>query len=80
MKRARFAPELSVLVLHGAAPQAAVSRVIADHDLVITTYPLIARDHEVLLSQEWHIAVLDEAQTIKNPNAATTALGCAAQR
>jgi SNF2 family DNA or RNA helicase len=26
----------------------------------------------VLLSREWHIAVLDEAQTIKNPNAATT--------
>ena len=67
----RFAPELRVLVLHGSLRKQSFA-VIADHDLVLTTYPLIARDHEVLLSREWHIAVLDEAQTIKNPNAATT--------
>jgi len=67
----RFAPELKVLVLHGSARKQNFA-VIAEHDLVLTTYPLIARDHEVLLSREWHIAVLDEAQTIKNPNAATT--------
>ena len=42
------------------------------HDVVLTTYPLIARDREVLLSRDWHMAVLDEAQTIKNPDAATT--------
>ena len=40
--------------------------------MVLTTYPLIARDREVLLSRDWHMAVLDEAQTVKNPNAATT--------
>jgi superfamily II DNA or RNA helicase len=67
----RFAPELKVLVLHGSARRQNFA-VIAEQDLVLTTYPLIARDHEVLLSREWHIAVLDEAQTIKNPNAATT--------
>ena len=67
----RFAPELRVLVLHGSLRKQSFA-VIADHDLVLTTYPLIARDHEVLLSRDWHIAVLDEAQTIKNPNAATT--------
>jgi SNF2 family DNA or RNA helicase len=38
----------------------------------LTTYPLIARDREILLSPEWHMVILDEAQTIKNPNAATT--------
>ncbi len=28
----------------------------------------------MLLERDWHMAVLDEAQTIKNPNAATTRL------
>ena len=35
---------------------------------MLTTYPLIARDREVLLSRDWHMAVLDEAQTVKNPD------------
>ena len=67
----KFAPDLKVLVLHGAARQQSFSD-IADYDVVLTTYPLIARDHETLLTRTWHMAILDEAQTIKNPNAATT--------
>ncbi|NEV00426.1 DEAD/DEAH box helicase [Bradyrhizobium uaiense] len=67
----KFAPSLKVLVLHGPDRRQSFE-VISDHDLVLTTYPLIVRDHEVLLAREWHIAVLDEAQTIKNSNAATT--------
>lgn len=68
---ARFAPDLKVLVLHGADRKHKFDA-IADHDLVLTTYPLIARDRETLLAREWHMAVLDEAQTVKNPDAATT--------
>lgn len=68
---ARFAPDLKLLVLHGPDRKARFGE-IGDHDVVLTTYPLIARDHEALLARQWHIAVLDEAQTIKNPNAATT--------
>ncbi len=45
---------------------------IAKHDLVLSTYPLLTRDHEVLAEQEWHVVILDEAQSIKNPNAETT--------
>ncbi len=67
----KFAPDLKVLVLHGADRKQKFAD-IAEHDLVLTTYPLIARDREVLLAREWHIAVLDEAQTVKNPDAATT--------
>jgi superfamily II DNA or RNA helicase len=67
----KFAPELRVLVLHGADRKHKFPA-IAEHDLVLTTYPLIARDREILLAREWHIAVLDEAQTVKNPDAATT--------
>ena len=64
----KFAPNLSVLALRGLERRAQFSQ-IADHDLVLTTYPLLARDHEVLLAQEFHIAILDEAQAIKNPKA-----------
>ncbi|RZN00851.1 helicase [Bradyrhizobium genosp. SA-3] len=67
----KFAPDLKVLVLQGPGRKERFAA-IAGHDLVLTTYPLIARDREVLLAREWHIAVLDEAQTVKNPDAATT--------
>ncbi|TPQ40123.1 helicase [Bradyrhizobium guangdongense] len=67
----KFAPDLKVLVLQGLERRQKFPS-IAEHDLVLTTYPLIARDREVLLSREWHMAVLDEAQTVKNPDATTT--------
>ncbi|MDW8373978.1 MAG: SNF2-related protein, partial [Planctomycetota bacterium] len=54
----RFAPELRLLVLHG--PQRA-SRFaeIARHDLVLTTYPLLARDREALAGERFGLLVLD---------------------
>jgi superfamily II DNA or RNA helicase len=67
----KFAPDLRVLVLHGSNRKQNFAA-ISGHDVVLTTYPLVARDHELLLGRDWHMAVLDEAQTIKNPNAATT--------
>ena len=71
MEAERFAPSLRVLALHGPARKERF-REIKDHDLVLTTYPLLARDHEVLVARDWHAVILDEAQTIKNPNAETT--------
>ncbi len=67
----RFAPELSVLPLHGSARKASFKS-IGKYDLVLSTYPLLTRDADVLLAQEWHAVILDEAQSIKNPNAETT--------
>jgi superfamily II DNA or RNA helicase len=67
----RFAPELSVLALHGAGRKASFAA-IPKHDLVLSTYPLLTRDADVLLAQDWHAVILDEAQSIKNPNAETT--------
>ena len=69
----RFAPSLRCLVLHGS-DRAERFAAIAAHDLVITTYPLLGRDHAVLTAQDWHVVVLDEAQTIKNPLATTSKL------
>ena len=70
---ARFPPARRLLVLHGP-DRASRFGAIGEHDLVVTTYPLLARDHAVLTEQEWHVVVLDEAQTIKNPQATTSKL------
>ncbi|RZA16958.1 MAG: DEAD/DEAH box helicase, partial [Proteobacteria bacterium] len=67
----RFSPSLTVLPLHGPSRKQRFAD-IPRHDLVITTYPLLGRDHAVLTAQDWHVVVLDEAQSIKNPNAETT--------
>jgi len=63
---ARFAPDLKVLVLQGA-DRGTRFDTIDDHDLVLTTYPLLPRDRDVLLRHEFDLLVLDEAQSIKNP-------------
>lgn len=62
----RFAPALRVLVLHGPDRHALFDRTSAHH-LVITTYPLVHRDHAKLFAQDWDLAILDEAQAVKNP-------------
>ncbi len=63
---ARFAPTLKVLVLHGAN-RAVLYEQIPQHDLVITTYPLLPRDEARLREARFSLLVLDEAQAIKNP-------------
>jgi len=62
----RFAPQLNVLVLHGPDRHERFDR-IGQSDLVLTTYPLLSRDEEVLKPQQWSFVILDEAQTVKNP-------------
>jgi SNF2-related domain/SWIM zinc finger len=72
---ARLAPELRVLSLHGT-DRAQRFAEIGDADLVLTTYALLPRDAHHLLPISWHMAVLDEAQAIKNATAKTTQLVC----
>lgn len=62
---ARMAPGLRVLALHGA-DRAKRYPHIADHDLVLTTYPLLWRDVDALVAQPFHLLILDEAQMVKN--------------
>ena len=62
----RFAPDLRTLVSRGADRARAFDR-LADHDLVVTSYPLLARDREVLEARDWGLVILDEGQTIRNP-------------
>jgi superfamily II DNA or RNA helicase len=64
----RFTPDLRVLVLHGNDRHQRFAEIPA-HDLVLTTYPLLPRDRERLGKAPFHLLILDEAQTIKNPRA-----------
>jgi superfamily II DNA or RNA helicase len=61
----RFAPGLKVLDLHGPLRHERFAR-IAEHELIITTYPLVWRDHEALSAHDYHLLILDEAQYVKN--------------
>ncbi|RKT82542.1 Superfamily II DNA or RNA helicase, SNF2 family [Saccharopolyspora antimicrobica] len=67
---ARFAPTLKVHVHHGSDRLTGedLMEEVGGHDLVITTYPLAARDSAVLREVRWDRVVLDEAQNIKNSN------------
>ncbi|MDR1888413.1 MAG: DEAD/DEAH box helicase [Zoogloeaceae bacterium] len=62
---ARFAPDLKILSLHGQARRERFYA-IPEHDVVLTTYPLLWRDGEQLRAYEYYMLVLDEAQTVKN--------------
>lgn len=72
---ARFAPDLRVLILHGAG-RARDATSFNDVDLVVTTYPLLPRDSDLLESFVWQGVILDEAQAIKNPASRWTQVAC----
>ena len=65
---ARFAPDLKLLVLHGPDRKRYFDA-IPEHHVIVTTYPLVRRDHDVLFAQPYELAILDEAQAVKNPAA-----------
>ncbi len=58
----RFRPELSFSIYHG--PTRALD---PDVDVTITSYALLRQDAAKIGDVEWDCVVLDEAQTIKNP-------------
>ena len=68
---AKFTPDMSVLVLSGAARHR-LRKKIPDHDIVVTNYSLLRRDLEDLQTYKFNAIVLDEAQFIKNPGAQVT--------
>ncbi len=72
----RFAPGLQILIAHPSVMPAGEIRalnatLLKKYDLVITSYGSLVR-FEVLEGMQWRIAVIDEAQAIKNPGAKQT--------
>ncbi|MFK7892109.1 MAG: DEAD/DEAH box helicase [Granulosicoccus sp.] len=67
----QFSPSLRVRVWHGAER---FNDPLEDSDalLVVTSYKLAFRDHDLLAAHGFALLVLDEAQTIKNPSAKIT--------
>jgi superfamily II DNA or RNA helicase len=63
---ARFTPHLSVLSLTDGR-RAERFGLIEECDIVLTTYALLQRDVAHLLPRDWSLAVIDEAQAVKNP-------------
>jgi superfamily II DNA or RNA helicase len=61
----RMAPELRLLTLQGPE-RADLFAQMPDHDVVLTTYPLLWRDMDALAAQRFHLVILDEAQMVKN--------------
>jgi hypothetical protein len=64
----RFAPELGLLILHGAKRKKSFAA-IDSADIIIIGYPLLLLESEMLLGREFCFVILDEAQMIKNPQA-----------
>ncbi len=67
----KFTPELSVLTLQGQHRKSKFDQLV-EHDIILTTYPLIIRDKAVYEKQDFHYLILDEAQSIKNAKAKST--------
>jgi hypothetical protein len=59
----RFRPGLRYALYHGAQRQLDTTA-----DVVLTTYAILRLDTDVLAQESWETVVLDEAQTIKNPD------------
>ena len=71
----RFAPALKVVIHHGSdRPKTTeeLKSVTAAVDLVIVSFGVARLDLEILKNVAWRRLVVDEAQNVKNPNAAVT--------
>ena len=67
----RFAPDLSVIIHHGANRTGRYKDLLP-YDVVITSYGATITDLSLFEMIDWDLLVLDEAQNIKNPGAIRT--------
>jgi len=65
---AKFAPSLKVYIYHGTERSLELNGI----DIALTTYGLLRNDLEEFKNKEWDFVIIDEAQNIKNPDAAQT--------
>jgi len=63
---ARFAPTLATHRLSAASDRAALVAGLGPRDVLVCSYGLLHQEAELLGGRAWQMAVLDEAQAIKN--------------
>lgn len=71
----KFAPHLQTLIHHGSSrlkEEQEFINICLQYDVIITSFTLVRKDEKLLKSIVWQRIVLDEAQNIKNPQAAQT--------
>ncbi len=74
----KFTPGLKVLALEGPKRKGDFAH-IPHADIVLTSYALLHRDIDALEKHDFHLAILDEAQHIKNPQAKVARAVCRLQ-
>jgi SNF2 family DNA or RNA helicase len=68
----KFTPETKVLIISGSKEKRdELNTIKSKYDIIITSYPLIRRDLDYYLGDEFEYCILDEAQYIKNPDTKT---------
>ena len=58
----RFAPNLTFFIFHGTGRDICAF----DADIMLTTYGIVRSDKLLLKKRKWQVAIIDEAQNIKN--------------
>ncbi len=59
----RFRPDLNIATYHGSRRALDPSA-----DIILTSYPILRNDIDQLAGENWATVILDESQTIKNPD------------
>ena len=66
---AQFTPELCVVLWHGNDRQSQ-NAALGTADIIISSYPLLLRDHTLFAAKNFGLILFDEAQMLKNPKTA----------
>ncbi|HRZ97832.1 MAG TPA: DEAD/DEAH box helicase [Paludibacter sp.] len=67
----KFTPDLNVYV-HAGNQRTKNSADFGEPDILLTSYAILRRDRHLFATQQFNYVILDEAQTIKNPQADIT--------
>lgn len=68
----KFAPELKIAIVHGHKERGQLINNYKDYDVLLTTYTTYKNDVAFYSGKNFDFCVIDEAQTIKNPDAVLT--------
>ena len=68
----KFAPALKVAIVHGIKERSQLINKYKEYDVLLTTYTTFKNDASFYAGKVFDYCVIDEAQTIKNPDATLT--------